>query len=205
MSFSIDKIVNLMHQKALETLSTFSQTRIGTISTYNPNNYTAQVLIQPDGILTSYLPILTDWVGNGWGAYFAPTVGDLVMCHFMEGDFTSGFIAKSINNLIDQPPANIPSGECWLVHKTGTFLKFHNDGTIEIKTLDANNNPTNININGNIVLTGNLTASGDILDNSSGSHINTNTIRAMRTIYDGHTHGGVSAGGSNTLDPNQPM
>jgi phage gp45-like len=30
-------------------------------------------------------------------------------------------------------PPSIPAGETWVVHKSGSLLKFHNDGTVEIK------------------------------------------------------------------------
>jgi phage baseplate assembly protein gpV len=199
----IDKINNIIKQQVIAVLSTFTQTRIGIISGYDPNTYTSKVTLQPDGLITNYLPIVTFNVGIGWGFYSAPRAGDMVMVHFQEGDLSTGFITGSIFNSIDTPVnPGPPEGETWMIHKTGTFLKFKNDGTISITALDSNSNPTNININGNIVLTGNITATGDILDQSG---TNTNNMRLMRSIYDSHTHGGVMAGGSNTLDPNQPM
>ena len=35
----------------------------------NTQNYTAQVALQPSGQTTPFLPILSHWVGNGWGMY----------------------------------------------------------------------------------------------------------------------------------------
>lgn len=219
--FPIDKLRNLMRQEAAGVLATFSQTRIGIVDGYDPNNYTATVLIQPEGIKTGGLPILTEWVGNLWGFYAPPTIGDQVIVHFMEGDFSTGFIGQRIFNITQQPTNNSTtpsSGEFWLVHKTGTYLKLHNDGTIELKTLDSNSNQTNINITSNMVMTGNLTVNGNVALQGSGAgnltstgdirdniNTNTNTVKQMRTIYDTHTHGGVSVGGGNTANPNQPM
>lgn len=183
--FPIDKLMNLMRQQAIATLSSFTHTRAGTVTNYNEPNFTARVQIQPEEILTPYLPILTPWVGNGWGMYFPPNLGDLVLCHFMEGDFNVGFVGQHIPNLVDKPINNVPSGEGWIVHKTGTYIKFHNDGTISIGTLDIHGNPTNINIASNIVVTGNISATGNILDNSG---TNAHNISAMRTIFNQHIH-----------------
>lgn len=200
---TVDKLNNLIKQQIIAVLSTFSHTRVGQIAGYNPDTYTAKVMIQPEGLVTNYLPILTFNVGNGWGFYSAPNDGDMVLVHFMEGDFSTGFIGSKIFNSIDVPinPAP-PAGETWMIHKTGTYLKFNNDGTVALLTLDSNGHKTNFNINSNVVITGNLTVSGNVLDNSG---TNTNTVKDMRTIYDSHTHGGVSPGPSNTASPNQPM
>jgi hypothetical protein len=85
-----------------------------------------------------------------------------------------------------QPP-QAPSGELWLVHQTGSFLKLHNDGTVGGKA-------SVWNLTGTIQLTGNLVASGDISD-QSGAH---GTLGRLRTIYDEHVHPDVQNGPGST-------
>jgi len=58
-------------------------------------------------------------------------------------------------------PPQAPGDEFWLVHKTGSFLKLCNDGTIRIN--------------------GDLHVQGDVYD----SH---GTLSALRNAYDSHTH-----------------
>lgn len=199
--YPIDKLLNQMRAQAIAVISTYSQTRIGIIVGYNPDDYTAAVEIQPEGIKTGFLPILAPWIGNQYGFYAAPALNDMVIVHFQEGDFTSGLVGQCIYSLVDRPiNPGPPSGEVWMVHKTGTYLKFMNDGTVAIKCLDEHNAKTNLTIDANIVVTGNISATGDILDKSA---TNTHTIANMRTIYNSHVHGGVLVGGANTQTTTQ--
>lgn len=194
--YSVDQLVNLIRSQAIAVLSTFSQTRVGIIVGYDPDTYTACVEIKPEGIKTGFLPILSNVIGDQWGFYSAPAINDMVIVHFQEGDFSSGFIGQRIYSLTDRPISpGPPSGETWMIHKTGTYVKFLNDGTIELKCLDENGDKTNLNINANVVVTGNISATGDILDTSE---TNTHTMENMRTIYNSHVHPGVTAGISNT-------
>lgn len=197
---AINKLTNLMRQQASQVLSTRTDTtRVGIITSYNKENYTAKVLIQPEEILTGWWPILTPWVGNNWGLMAAPTIGDQVVVHFQEGNISTGFIGDRIFNSQDVAPNPGPdSGEIWIVHKTGTFLKFMNDGTIQIQALDEDGNPSTLNIIANVIVTGTISATGDVLDNSQ---VNTDTMKGMRTIYNAHTHN-TPAGLSSS--PNQP-
>ena len=40
----------------------------------------SRVLLQPEGILTGYLPVKEPWVGNGWGMYAPPSPGRSSTC-----------------------------------------------------------------------------------------------------------------------------
>jgi phage gp45-like len=51
-----------------------------------------------------------------------------------------------------------------------------------------------------VVMSGNLTVAGDILD-KDGSQAN--NMRDMRTIFDTHTHGGIQGGSGHTAIPDQ--
>ena len=76
------------------------------------------------------------------------------------------------------------AGDCALYNSvTDTYVYLKADGTVKIKsatsiTLDA---PA-------VTITGNLTVDGEILDNATGAHINTNNVRAMRTVFNAHIH-----------------
>lgn len=220
MQHEIDLLLNLMRAQAEGILSKYTNMRIGTISSYDPSVYKAQVLIQPENMMTGWLPIATQWMGNGWGLYMPPAPGDTVIIHFMEGDLSVGIIGDRLFTSKELPktdPAGCPSGEAWLLHLTGSYLQFKNDGTIKLKCLDTESHKTNFIIdanmvvNGNIVQTGNInqtgniTTSGDILDNASGPHVNTNTVRDMRDIYDSHVHPGVVIGVDDTMETTQTM
>lgn len=200
MSLSIHKLQNLIRAQIIALLSSFSHLRCGIVTSYDETTYRARVKIMPEETLTEYLPISTEWVGNGWGMYAPPSINDLVLIDFLEGDFSCGVIIKRLFNAAEVPIVGVPSGEFWLFHQTGSYFKLKNDGTVEIHCVDADGNPTNVNILANLQVQGSITATGDILDSTGLS--NTDTVRGMRGIYNSHTHSGVQPGGGDTGPPN---
>lgn len=107
--------------------------KMGTVTNYDPTNYMASVLLQPEGIQTNMLPVFSPWAGDGWGLFCPPNVGDMVEIQFQEGDINSGFVCLRGFNLKIRP-LPCPQGEFWLVHQSGTSLKIKNDGTIVLNS-----------------------------------------------------------------------
>ena len=113
-----------------------SQPRYGTVTSVNPTTSTARVKLQPEGVLSGWLPILSPWVGDGWGMYCPPTPGDQVLVLAQEGDAEHGIIVGRAFSNTQTPPAT-PVGELWLVHTSGSFIKLQNDGTIQMQRRSA--------------------------------------------------------------------
>jgi uncharacterized protein involved in type VI secretion and phage assembly len=163
-------------------------TRIGKIVNYIPQDHSATVKIFPEGWedptanITGYLPIASQFVGNGWGMFAAPTNGDLVIVTFQEDDINSGIITQRLFS-DDSRPLNVPSGEFWLVHKSGSLLKFHNDGTVELTSSGA--------------LT--IKAPSMALQNA-GSALKKLVNETFLTLFDTHVHTNGN-GGANTGTP----
>ncbi len=173
----INKLLNIMKMQSYATQGMTSQTRVGTISAYDPNNHSVKVTYQPDENESGWLPLMSQWVGNGWGMFSPPSLGDMVHIHFMDGNFETGMVAGRAYNDQDRPlPA--PSGEWWLVHKSGSLLQFLNDGTIAMQA-------STLNLTGNLnVINGNITCpNGDVRDKVS-------RMQDMRDQYNIHIHGG---------------
>lgn len=175
----MQKLLNLMKMQSFATQGTASHTRIGTISAYDPNNHAAKVLFQPEEHESGWMPIASQWVGNGWGMFSPPSIGDMVHIHFMDGNFESGMVGARAYNDQDRP-LSIPSGEWCLVHKSGSLLHFNNDGTVSMQA-------STVNLTGNLnVINGNITCqNGDVSDKKS-------SMQTMRDDYNPHTHGGGS-------------
>lgn len=146
---SINGIVNIIRRECERVLAQRADTRVGIVDSYDPNLYCAKVRLQPEDpdkpeeSLTGFLPILTEWVGNGWGIVCPPTKGDVVDVHFQEWGKNAGYISKRFYSSKTLPPTvsgvGCPSGEFWLLHQSGSLLKFHNDGSVEVT---ANTNMT---------------------------------------------------------------
>jgi phage baseplate assembly protein gpV len=152
--------------------------RFGLISSFDPTSYAAKVLIQPENVLSGWLPIVSAWVGAGWGLAAPLTPGAQVLVIAQEGDAEQGVIIGAVWSAVDKAMA-APAGELWLQHQSGSFLKLHNDGTIALQA------PT-VNITGNLVVTGNIS-------DQNGAH---NTLAALRSAYDAHTHADPQGGES---------
>jgi|ERR1700733_11934949 hypothetical protein len=156
----IDRLSNAIKSHAASLDQSTGQIKFGTITSVNPQNATARVLIQPDGVLSGWLPLLSQWAGSGWGMVCPPNPGDQVVVVPQEGDVEQGIIiGRSFSN--KQMPPAVPAGEFWLVHQSGSFLKLCNDGTIRIG--------------------GDLHVQGDVYDLHG-------PLSGLRTHYDSHTH-----------------
>lgn len=158
--------------------------RIGHVLNYNAQNYTAQVELQPSGQPTAYLPILSLWVGNGWGLFSPPIIGQQVLVHFLEDDLESGIISLYTHNNVELPIA-CPSGEFWLVHQNGCSIKLTNQGGVLI------NAPNAINI-----------LSPSVNAGVSLSSVEKIVKETFVALFNEHTH---PVGGGDTGAPNQQM
>jgi len=136
---SIGRILNRVRGEAIAAADAHRQhTRIGIVSGFDPVRYCAKVRLQPEppdqpagSTETGWLPVLALWGGNGWGLFCPPSPGDVVEVQFQEGGREAGIVLGRFFSTVTQPlPA--PSGEFWLVHQSGSKLKFHNDGSVEL-------------------------------------------------------------------------
>lgn len=149
---------------------------MGTVSSVNPNDHTARVNLQPEDVLTGWLPMMAHWVGAGWGAVSLPEVGDQVIVVPQEGDAEHGVILGKVYHDQHRPPV-APAKEMWLVHHTGSFIKLVEDGTIQMK--------------------GDLHVDGEVFDRHG-------SLDRLRGHYNAHVHGGVQSGASQTSVPTSP-
>jgi phage baseplate assembly protein V len=152
--------------------------RYGLVSSFDPAAFAARVLLQPENILSGWLPVVSPWVGGGWGLAAPLPPGTQVVIVCQEGDAEQGMIIGAVWSAVDKP-LDAPVGELWLQHQSGSFIRLLNNGTIAIEAALVN-------------VAGNLMVSGDISD-QNGSH---GTLAALRNAHDGHTH--PDAQGGNT-------
>ncbi len=82
----------------------FAQPRMGTVTSSNSLTATAKVLLQPEGVLTGWLPVLTQWAGSGWGMTCPVSPGDQVLIIPQEGDAQHGLIVGRLYSNLVRPP-----------------------------------------------------------------------------------------------------
>jgi phage baseplate assembly protein gpV len=156
----MERFLNIIKAHAESLDSATGQPRFGIVTSVDTNSGCARVTLQPEGVLSGWLPILSPWAGAGWGLVCPPSPGDQVMVLAQEGDAEQGVIVGAAFSTAQLPPA-APVGEFWLLHSSGSSIKLQNDGTIRMN--------------------GNLYVNGDVYD----SH---GPLSALRMHYDGHTH-----------------
>jgi len=162
----MDRLVNALKLRASRLDLRSAQPRFGTVTSVNVDQATARVLLQPEGVLSGWLPILSAWAGAGWGMVCPPSPGDQVLVVAQEGLAEHGVIVGGAYSDSHRPPA-VPVGELWLVHKSGSHLKLKNDGSILIK--------------------GDLHVDGEVFDREG-------SLSGLRDTYNHHRHTGAGNG-----------
>ncbi|WP_428486734.1 phage baseplate assembly protein V [Rhodopila sp.] len=163
----LDRLNNIVKAHAGSQSKSSGQAKFGTVTSVNYESGNARILVQPEGVLSGWLPILSQWVGPGWGMVCPPSPGDQVLFVPQDGDVEQGVIVGRTYSSSHMPPV-APDGEFWLVHRSGSFLKLCNDGTIQIS--------------------GELHVQGNIYDQHG-------SLSGLRQSYNSHTHA-VPAGGT---------
>ncbi|GAB0116892.1 hypothetical protein Acid7E03_09640 [Acidisoma sp. 7E03] len=178
--------LNAMRAQAGAMANLPGQLRCGVVQSLDTKTYCAKVMLQPEGVLTGWLPITSPWVGDGWGLVAPPVPGQQVMVAAQEGRAEHGIILGGLFSNEARAPA-AAAGEAWLVHRSGSFLTFRNDGSIEAQA-------TLWRLTGTLSVSGDLLVGGDIADRNGGR----GTLNSLRTIYDAHVHPGVQSGPAET-------
>src|ERR1700761_1889383 len=88
----MERLLNIIKQHAGAMDQGGSQPRFATVTSVNPSAATAKVSLQPEGVLSGWLPVLSPWIGAGWGMCCPPSPGDQVLVVAQEGDAEHGII-----------------------------------------------------------------------------------------------------------------
>lgn len=182
----MEGLLNIVRREVARGLGMRGFTRVGLVDSYDPVNHAAKVLYQPEGVLSGWLAVGSGMSGNGYGVHFAPSRGDQVLVHFLEGSKADGVIGMRLFSTADRP-LNVPAGELWAIHASGSGWKFHNDGSGEIVTAGALTATVGGDLNADITGAATITAASVNLGGTGG--------RGVARIGD-PVAGGVITGGS---------
>ena len=158
----MDRFLNALKAQAAALDRGQGQPRFGLVASVDPVRYAARVTLQPEGVLTGWLPILSPWVGAGWGLFCPLSPGDQVLVLPQEGDAEHGVVVGGCFSDKARAPAGA-AGELRLVHRSGAALRLGNDGAVRID--------------------GDLHVQGDIFDRRG-------SLDRLRGRYDAHIHPG---------------
>ncbi|MFS2113634.1 phage baseplate assembly protein V [Herbaspirillum frisingense] len=184
---------NAILMQAHMASNTMAKPRKGIVSSYNANTHSVKVRIQPNDDETGWLSLAAAAVGNEWGVIFAPSIGDQVDVHFEEGNAESGFVCSRFFDDQDRPMA-VPSGEFWIVHKTGSYQKFTNDGKASINgqaEIDMTAPTIMIQATGdvNVMAAGQANVTAPVINlGAAGAALKAILTSAFASLFNGHTH-----------------
>ncbi|SOY56863.1 phage baseplate assembly protein V [Cupriavidus taiwanensis] len=216
-------IRNQMAMAAQLARGDVAESRAGIVRSYDPDRAAARVEFVDRSntsddealFISGWLPVTSPWVGNGWGMDAPPSPGDQVEVKFFGGSVENGYVCGRLYSDADRPPG-APSGEFWVVHKSGSSLKFKNDGTVEVVahttakyTAQLHHFIGPVQMDDTLLVEDTITGQGGMAvtgDNGTGKSMSISGDTQFagqvsangKRIDDTHGHSGVQSGGSNT-------
>jgi phage baseplate assembly protein V len=169
----MERFLNALKAQAAALDRAQGQLRFGVVVSVDPARYAARVSLQPEGVLSGWLPVLSPWVGAGWGLACLPSPGDQVLVLPQEGEAEHGVVVGACWSDSARAPG-APPGEIWLVHQSGSFIKLLSDGTVQVKC--------------------DLHVDGDVYDRRG-------SLARLRENYDAHVHADPQGGTTSAPSP----
>jgi phage baseplate assembly protein gpV len=175
-------------------------TRFGIVDRYDPATNRARIVLQPsaDGLtpMTGYLPVLTQWLGNGWGAVAPVQKGDQVLVVFAQDHADSGVVVGRLFDNIHPPPIRSDgepavAGELLLVHQSGSRLQLTNDQKVLVNgalEIDLSAPTISITASQSVAVT-----APAVTISAQGQSVETLLTSAAAQLFNTHTHPGTGA------------
>ncbi len=182
------------HASAMDAAA--GRLRWGIVQSVNATGSEARVMLQPEGVLSGWLPILSQSTGAGWGFHFPLALGAQVAVAADLGQAEHGVILGASWNNVDTPPM-VPAAiggdpvaaqagkEIVAVGPAGQVLRFCADGSFYVQ------GP--VNLMGNLTIMGNVTATGSIVAGQGGGD---------QVSLQTHKHPTAAMGGPSSPTPN---
>lgn len=121
---------NVMRGEAERSARQVAKTRMGLVDGVN-EKHLVRVRLQPEDVLTGWLPVEALSVGPGWRSHWLPPVGAQVKVEFQEGSNESGIVTGCIYDEAHPAPEGVPVGAAWLVHENAR-IKLNADGSLDL-------------------------------------------------------------------------
>lgn len=133
----VENHLNAARREAQRVVGNVAQPRFGIVSSYDPSAYAVKVRLQPENVETGWVPLTSLAVGNKFGIFAPPAIGDQIFLAFAEGSGGNPVALGGVYSGEDRPVVDeiggCPAGELRIVHSSGARLRFLGDGTIEVQ------------------------------------------------------------------------
>lgn len=198
----IDAFQSMIRQQASMVQNSITQTQVGTVVAYDPATFTVIVQLYPQdadtpALQTGWIPLFTLSTNQQWGIFVPPSLGDLIEVHYQEGSLQNAY--AGLRAIMQGNSPNVPSGEMWFIHASGSYVKITNDGKVSI---NGNVEIDVISPVVNITCATSATISAPVVNLGNGT-LSTLMNGSALTIYNEHTH--IDSTGHATMPPTQQM
>ena len=170
---SIDHLRNALRRDTESIVASIAQPRYATVASVDPAAHAIRVTIQPEGVLSGWIPDASAVsAGGGFGIVSPPSVGDQVLVVHAHGDADHPVVVGRVFSSVDVPPTSpitnkaVQPGEVGVFLPGGAFL--HATGG-------------QWHIKGDLIVDGNVSSTMNVSD-VHGS------LDRLRGNYDGHDH-----------------
>jgi phage baseplate assembly protein gpV len=172
-------MIETIKRVVADMLNMQARTQYGTVTAYNPNNYTVKVMLQPNGPETGFIPLTAAWAGNNLGAVFGPPIGTDCRVDFVDGVVEASIAGGRFFNSKNPPPV-VQAGQGAIVDGSGSFVKLNNDGTITLGAPAGITSTTPLLKQvGNFQVTGSTELDGNVTMKSTASVAQVATVGAL--------------------------
>jgi phage baseplate assembly protein gpV len=182
------------HAAALD--ATRPQPRFAVVESVDAARHLAKVTIQPEGVLTGWLPILGMGGGGAWGLICPPAVGAQVVVVPLDGDHENWAVLGAAWSTANVPPdpsatpggaaAAVQAGEMALVSKAGAYVRLNADGSAVV--LSPGNVTVSAGGNATIEATGTIALSAPSVVGGNGSLLQELCTAEAYTYLINHVH-----------------
>jgi hypothetical protein len=155
----MNRLSNALKRDASTMDAMKGQTRFGIVESYDPNTYAVKVMIQPDGVLSGWLPLPAVSVGSNT-VVAGPNIGDQVSLSAVEGAGEQLIVMGRHFDVMNTPPISpatgtpVQSGEVGMFGADGSYI--HLTGGNIFAACGT------LTLTGSLALTGQITATGSI-------------------------------------------
>ena len=180
----MDRLLNAIKGHTARQDEGYAQPRLATIEAYDADEHSARVRIQPEGVLSGWVPVAALAVGNGFGVVAPPSEGDQVLVVAQEGDAEHLVVIGRVFTVRARPPV---SPATMKAVQPGEFAVFAPGAWIHVAGGVIHAEATELRLKGDLKVDGNVEVTGD--------------VRAGEISLQGHLHGGIRRGSERTDPP----
>lgn len=183
MDLFMQRIRHAIRRDTEAMVGSLAMPRDAIVSNVDPARHMVRVTLQPEGVLSGWIPDASAMSGGGGFGVIAPcAIGDQVHVSFAHGDADNGRIIGRIFSTMDMPPTSpkdtgtgkpVQPRE-WAVFCPGAFIHM-SGGTVYVQASE-------LRLKGNLVVDGDISSTtGDVSDKHG-------SLDRLRANYDAHDH-----------------